>query len=99
MHLSLTAQELLSLYIILDRAKDSCGFKQHDVIESINSQVESKILSCLDNVNAENNKKIFQSWQKKEFEKIQGLEDELNNIKSTNQLSTSARVFEKKNKF
>ena len=99
MYLTLTAQELLSLYSILDRAKESCDFKHHEVIESITSQVESKILSCLNNVNAENSKKIFQTWQKKESEKIQSLEAELNNMKLANQISDNTRILKKKNKF
>lgn len=84
MNLTLTSQQLLSLYVVLDRAKGSCDFKLFDTIDEINSQIETKILDSLTLVEGENSKNLFAVWQKKESKKIQELESELNDLKLAN---------------
>jgi len=55
-----------------------------DTIEEINSQIEKKILDTLSVVEDANSKNLFTVWQKKESEKIQELESELNDLKMAN---------------
>jgi hypothetical protein len=104
MNLTLTAKQLLSLYMILDRAKDNFDSENLDTIEEISSQLETKILDSLSMVEGANNQKMFASWQKKESEKIQGLETELNYLRNSgdvlrNKPPSNPGILRKKNKF
>jgi len=104
MNLTLTARQLLSLYVILDRAKDTLDSEYFDSIEEISSHLETKILDSLSMVEGANSQKMFATWQKKESEKIQELETELNYLRNSgevlkNKPPSNPGILRKKNKF
>lgn len=77
MKLTLTPEQALKLHELLNNERNIFD----DSYEEIRESLRSKILSALSQEDLVANSRVFKTWEKKEEERIQELEGELNDIR------------------
>ena len=100
MKLTLTPEQVLNLHEVLNNDKNIFD----DSYEDLREMLREKILTALTNNDVVNNSKVFKTWEKKEEERIQDLEEDLNDVRSQlSEMSPSPSkpgiLRRKKNKF
>jgi len=77
MKLNLTSDQALRLHELLNNEANA----YNSYYDEIRDALRNKILSVLEQDELTTNSKMFKNWEKKEEERIQSLEGELNDIR------------------